>query len=62
MLGHDVVMEFDWWPREEVLELAPNWHTTFIFDTVIPQLLELGVAQEDLDAMMGSNVHAWLAA
>jgi predicted metal-dependent phosphotriesterase family hydrolase len=55
-------MEFDWWPREEVLDLAPNWHTTFLFDTVLPQLREMGIAEEDLDAMMGSNVHDWLAA
>jgi phosphotriesterase-related protein len=62
MIGHDVVMEFDWWPREEVLDLAPNWHTTFLFDTVLPQLRELGVAEDDLEAMMGKNVHTWLAA
>jgi phosphotriesterase-related protein len=62
MLGQDACATLDWFPPEIVAQLAPNWSFTFIFETVIPTLLELGVGQEQLDAMIGANVHAWLAA
>jgi phosphotriesterase-related protein len=59
MLGHDSVAHLDY-PLPEGLEL-PDWHITHIFDSVIPDLTAAGADPEVLDAMVGANVHAWLA-
>jgi phosphotriesterase-related protein len=62
VLGQDHCASIDWYPAEAVAQLAPDWSFTFIFETVIPELLELGVRQEQVDAMLGANVHRWLDA
>jgi len=61
-LSQDYVAFLDWFPPEAKPVLAPDWSMTFIFETAIPQLLERGVTQEQIDAMLGTNVHRWLAA
>ncbi|MCW3010434.1 MAG: phosphotriesterase [Solirubrobacterales bacterium] len=62
MLGQDHCASIDWFPREVVAQLAPKWSFHLVFDEVVPELLELGVTQDQVDAMLGANVHAWLAA
>ncbi len=59
-LSQDACATIDWFPREMVAEMAPNWHFTYIFETILGQLHELGVSEEQTEAMLGSNVHAWL--
>ncbi len=61
VLGQDACATLDWFPKEMVRQMAPNWTFTHIFEAVIPQLLADGVAQEQLDAMLTTNVHRWLA-
>lgn len=60
VLGQDNCATIDWFPMEVVGQLVPDWSFTFIFETVIPELLELGVTQDQVDAMLGANVHRWL--
>ncbi len=61
VLGQDACATLDWFPKEMVQQMAPNWNFTHIFEVVLPQLLQDGVAQEQLDAMLTTNVHTWLA-
>ncbi len=60
MLGQDNCASIDWFPAEAIAQMAPKWSFHLVFDEVIPELLELGVTQEQVDAMLGANVHAWL--
>lgn len=60
MLGQDHCASIDWYPAEAVAQLAPKWSFHLVFDEAIPELLELGVPQETIDAMLGANVAAWL--
>ena len=62
VLSHDACATLEWFAPEAVAQMAPNWNFTFLFTTAIPQLLELGVTQDQIDAMLGANVHRWLAA
>lgn len=60
MLGQDNCASIDWYPAEAIAQLAPKWSFHLIFDEAIPELLELGVTEQQVDAMIGANVHAWL--
>lgn len=60
VLGQDACATLDWFPAEMVQAMAPNWNFTHIFEAVLPALLAAGVTQEQLDGMLGANVHAWL--
>lgn len=61
LLGQDHCASIDWFPAEVVTQLAPKWSFHLVFDEVIPELLELGVTEAQVDAMLGANVRAWLA-
>ena len=61
VLSQDACATIDWFPPEMIAELAPNWHFTHIFQTIIPQLLELGVSQGDVDTMLDVTPRRWLA-
>ncbi len=60
-LSHDACATIDWFPREMIAQMAPDWHMSFIFESVLPALHEAGVTEEQTDAMLGANVVAWLA-
>lgn len=60
VLGQDACATIDWFPREVIQQMAPNWSFTHIFQTVIPHLLGEGVTQDQIDGMLGANVRAWL--
>lgn len=62
VLGQDSCASIDWFPPEVIAQLAPKWSFHLIFDEAIPELLELGVTQDQVDAMLGANVRAWLTA
>ena len=62
VLGQDACATIDWFPPELRPALAPDWHFSLIFERIIPTLVDAGVAEADLDAMVGENVHRWLAA
>lgn len=62
MLSQDACSTIDWFPAEMVAEMAPNWHFTYLWEGVLPVLHEAGVSEEETSAMLGANVHRWLAA
>jgi predicted metal-dependent phosphotriesterase family hydrolase len=61
VLGQDACATIDWYPAELRPVLAPDWHFSLIFERIIPALAGAGVDPEDLEAMVGANVHRWLA-
>jgi phosphotriesterase-related protein len=61
VLGQDCAMQMDLLPWTVRREEMPDWYPTYLFEHALPGLLELGVTQPQIDAMLGSNVHAWLS-
>lgn len=61
VLSHDACATIDWFPPELIGQLAPNWHFAHLFETVIPQLAELGVPGDAIDAMLDETPRRWLA-
>jgi phosphotriesterase-related protein len=55
VLAHDASCHIDWFPPGLVPEFAPNWHFTFIHDTVLPALRDAGVTEEQLTTMLVDN-------
>ena len=41
--------------------VLPDWSMTFLFESVIPELRERGMTEEQLDRMMVENPRRWLA-
>lgn len=62
VLAHDASCHIDWFPPGMVAEFAPNWHFTFIHDTVLPALRDAGVTDEQLTTMLVDNPRAYFAA
>jgi phosphotriesterase-related protein len=65
-LSQDYCASFDWYPPEVVEQFdqagaATNWSMTFVFDQVIPDLLEAGMTDEQLQTMLVENPKRWLA-
>jgi phosphotriesterase-related protein len=61
MLSHDACATIDWFPPELIAQMAPNWHFTYLFETVLDQLREGGVGDDHIDTMMVANPARWLA-
>ena len=40
---------------EDIARIVPNWTITHLFERVFPELLGMGVAQADLDAILFDN-------
>jgi phosphotriesterase-related protein len=59
-LSTDACPEFDWFPREMIDQMAPNWKSSYIFDTIVPQLREAGMTDEQFDQMLVENPKRWL--
>ena len=63
-ISQDYCSTIDWFPREvqEYLKAneVPDWSMTFLFETVIPELRERGMTDEQLDQMMVENPKRWL--
>jgi len=62
MLSQDCCFVLDGMDDATRRAFAPDWRPTFLFETVLPAARRLGVPQDQLAAMVGSNVHAWLSA
>ena len=65
-LSQDYVVALDWFPEEQVEQLmaagaVKDWSMTLLFDTIIPQLREGGMTDEQLDTMLVDNPRRWLA-
>ncbi len=55
VLAHDASCHIDWFPPGLIAEFAPNWHYTFIHDTVLPALRDAGVTDQQLTTMLVDN-------
>lgn len=62
VLSQDASCEMDWLPRDIREQAAPNWHYTFIHDSVLPALKDVGVDDEQIDTMMVQNPKAFFTA
>jgi len=59
LLSHDKVNVWLGRPLhfpEPVQELLANWHTTHLFDNVVPKLKDAGVPEEQIDTIFTDNV------
>jgi phosphotriesterase-related protein len=63
-LSPDYCSTIDWFPLEvqEYLKTneVPDWSMTFLFETVIPEVQERGMTDDQLEQMMVANPKAWL--
>ena len=59
-LSTDACMDFDWFPREVLDQATPHWKSTYLLDTIAPQLREAGMTDEQLDEMLVENPKRWL--
>jgi phosphotriesterase-related protein len=55
VLAHDAACYMDWFTPEIQSAMAPNWHYTHISDDVLPELLNRGVTQGQIDQMLTGN-------
>jgi phosphotriesterase-related protein len=64
-LSQDYCSTIDWFPLEVQAYLkaneVPKWSMTFLFEEVIPELMERGMTGEQLNQMMVENPKRWLA-
>jgi phosphotriesterase-related protein len=51
ILSHDAHSYMDWFERSLIEITAPNWHYSFIPDSVIPALLDSGVTEGEIRQM-----------
>jgi phosphotriesterase-related protein len=54
VLAHDATCFTDWFPSDGGMQL-PTWVHTHISNAVVPAMLELGISQRDVDAMLIDN-------
>lgn len=55
VLAHDAACYMDWFTPEVQSAMAPNWHFNHISDDVLPELLDRGVTQDQVDQMLVGN-------
>jgi phosphotriesterase-related protein len=55
VLSHDVSCAADWWSQEDIRAALPEWHYGYIQQTLIPDLLERGVTEDQIDRMIRQN-------
>lgn len=60
MLAQDHSIVRDIRQSASVVEQRPDWSTRFVFERVIPDLIELGLPEPDVMAMVTGNAHRWL--
>ncbi len=65
-LSQDYCSTLDWFPPEvqEALKASevPEWSMTMLFESVIPELKERGLTDEQLETMLVENPKRWLSA
>lgn len=62
MLAHDASCHIDWFPAGVREQVAPNWHYTFIQDTVLPALREAGTTEQQIATMLVGNPQRYFTA
>ncbi len=60
LLSHDASCYIDWIEGEVPLGALPNWHYLHISHDVVPALLQAGVSEAQIDAMLVDNPRRFL--
>lgn len=60
MLSQDSCCTIDWYPEDDIAQMAPNWNMTYLLDSIVPALKEAGVTDEQVTTMMEGNPPRWL--
>jgi phosphotriesterase-related protein len=55
VLSHDAACYIDWFPQQAIGVFAPAWHFGHLFDDVLPALLDRGVTEAQVEAMLVAN-------
>jgi phosphotriesterase-related protein len=55
VLSHDASCFIDWFDRDRMAAVAPNWHFLHITQDVLPALRERGVTESDITTMLVDN-------
>jgi phosphotriesterase-related protein len=61
-LSQDAAATIDWFPPGWTERAVPNWHFTWLFERVLPDLREGGVTDEQIETMLERNPARWLSA
>jgi phosphotriesterase-related protein len=59
VLAQDASCYIDW-VQPDLMAFMPNWHYLHVQRDVVPALLERGVTQEQVDAMLVGNPRRFL--
>jgi phosphotriesterase-related protein len=59
-LSQDACGTIDWFPPGWVERTVPNWHFTWLFEGVLPDLREGGVTDDQIATMLERNPVRWL--
>ena len=60
-LSQDAAATIDWFPPGWTERAVPNWHFTWLFERVLPDLREGGVTEEQIETMLERNPARWLS-
>ena len=60
VLSQDASCYIDW-VDPQLLPMLPNWHYTYLSDTVIPDLQQRGVTDEQVEQMLVETPRRWIA-
>lgn len=60
LLSHDSCATVDWFPPETINRARRRWNFGFLFEWVIPDLLERGVTEDQIRTIVEHNPGAWL--
>ena len=60
-LSQDAAATIDWFPPGWTERAVPNWHFTWLFERVLPDLREAGVTDEQIATMLERNPARWLS-
>ena len=61
VLAHDASCFIDWFDPQAKAQAVPNWNFRHISEDVLPALLERGVSEEQIDAMLVDNVRRYFS-
>ncbi|MDK8347435.1 phosphotriesterase-related protein [Brevibacterium sp. UMB1308A] len=61
VLAHDASCFIDWFDPQAKAQAVPNWNYRHISEDVLPALLERGVSEEQIDAMLVDNVRRYFS-
>jgi len=60
-LSQDAAATIDWFPPGWTERAVPNWHFTWLFERVLPDLRQGGVTEEQIETMLERNPARWLS-